>query len=117
MSAPPPPAPVVQNVIVPNIPIGAIVDKDGRATEDFWSFLQILVSNLTSYLSEEGLVAPRQTSSNISIIQNATVPNPSGGAATYTCAPGTFLYNSTNDTMMVSVLSGGIPSFKTITVT
>lgn len=117
MSAPPPPTIPVQDVIVPNLPIGPIVDKDGNATDDFWTFLQILSSNLTAYISEEGLVAPTQPASNITVIQNSTVPNSSGTGTTRTLAPGTFLYNSTNDTMMVSVLSGGLPVFKTITVT
>lgn len=117
MSAPPPPAPVVQNVIIPNLPLGQIADKNGMATDDFWTFLQILISNLQKYFSEEGLVSPSQTQNNITVIQNSTIPNPAGGADLYTCAPGTFLYNSTNDTMLVSVLSGGVPVFKTITVT
>lgn len=106
-----------QQIRIPNLPLGQIADENGNATQQMLTFLQTLVSNLQLYFGNEGMVAPSQDTINLGIIAANTKPNPSGGVAIQTLAPGTFLYNTSNDTVVVSVLSGGIASFKTITVT
>lgn len=102
---------------VPNLPNGQLVDEDGNATDDELTFRQGLITSLQQNFGNEGLVAPVQDSTNIAIIQNNQLPNPVTGVADqYSCQPGTIIYNSTNDTLMVAILVGGIPTFKTFTV-
>ncbi len=109
---------IQQNPIrIPNLPTGRIVDESGMPTSDEIFFRQALLSLLQNVLSDEGLVMPSQTAADIIIIQDNVVTNPGVVGTEYTCAPGTFIYNSTNDTVQVSVLVAGVPNFKTVTVT
>ena len=102
---------------VPNLPNGQIADSDGNPTDDEITFRQALITSLQKNFGDEGLVAPTQSSANIAIIQDNTAPDPVTGISNiYTCAPGTIIYNSTNDTLMVSVLIAGVPTFKTFTL-
>ena len=112
------PTRVEANVRVPNLPLGAMVNEQGLPTIDMLTFLQTLVTNLQRYLGNEGLVAPTQTATNITTIQNNTVPNPSGGSPVYTCQYGTIIYDSTNNLMKMVIDNGsGAPIFKTVTLT
>ncbi len=106
-----------KTIRIPNLPTGKIVDESGMPTSDEIFFRQALLSLLQNVLSDEGLVMPSQTTSNITIIQDNVVINPGVSGTEYTCLPGTFIYNSTNDTVQVSVLVGDVPTFKTVTVT
>ncbi len=99
---------------IPNLNVGRLVDEKGMATLEEIAFRQTLISSLQQNAGNEGLVAPSQTTANITVIQNNTLPQPSGE---YTCQGGTLIYNSTNDTLMVAILVGGVPTFKTVTVT
>ncbi len=102
---------------IPNLPMGQIVDEKGMPTDDELTFRQALIGLLQQFFGEEGMVMPQQSAADILVIQNHTEQNPGATPPTsFTCAPGTFLYNSTNDTVEVSVLVGGIPTFKTVTV-
>lgn len=106
-----------QTIRIPNLPIGQITDKNGQGTDDEMTFRHTLITNLQRLMGNEGLVAPLQDSTNIATIQNNTTKNPATGANVPTCAPGTIIYNTTNDTLMVAVLVAGVPTFKTFTVT
>lgn len=97
---------------IPTLPFQKMVEEDGNPTPIELMFRQNLVTSLQAYMGDEGMVIPSQTASDILVIQNNVDSN-----GEYTCAPGTFIYNTTNDTVMVSVLVGGIPVFKTVTVT
>jgi len=61
---------------------------------------------------------PSQNATNIAAIVAGTSDAP--GATpnfTYNMQPGTFIYNTTSDTVQVSVLVLGVPTIKTVTVT
>lgn len=105
------------SIRIPNLPNGRIVDDNGNPTLDFLTFMQTFVTNMQRLFGDEGMVAPQQIADDITIIQNNTTPNAAQpDVPVYSCAPGTFIYNSTNDTIMVSILAAGVPQFKTITV-
>lgn len=99
---------------IPNLNVGKIVDEKGMATLEEIAFRQTLITSLQQNAGNEGLVMPSQSAANILVIQNNTLPAPSGE---YTCQAGTFVYNTTNDTVMVAILVAGVPVFKTVTVT
>lgn len=106
------------NIRVPNLPVGKMVGEDGNPTPEELTFRQRLVSSLQDNFGPEGLVAPTQDATNIAIIQNHTIPNPSGGAPIPTCQFGTILYNVTANSIMIAVDDGaGNPIFKTVTLT
>ena len=106
---------------VPNLPSGQMVDANGMPTDDELSFRQTLISLLQSLFGEQGLVAPSQTAANILTIQNNVTKAQGAIPAQYfTCAFGTFLYESDTGLVKVSVedpLGSGIPVFKTVTLT
>lgn len=98
---------------IPNLPLGKIAEADGTPTDDELTFRQGLLTSLQNYIGNEGLVMPTQTDANITKIQNHV--NEQGQ---HTCAFGTFIYDSTNNTIRVSVDDGsGAPIFKTVTIT
>ncbi len=113
---------IPRNILrIPNLPMGPLVDKDGRPTDEEQTFRQALVTLLENILSEEGLVMPSQTTVNINAIQNFTETTPSGTYGTpivrYTCQAGTFIYDTDLNVVKVAILVGGNPIFKTVTVT
>ncbi len=103
---------------VPNLPIGQLVDKEGHPTDDFLTFLQALTTSLQNNYGPEGLVMPTQTNAAapnnfIRQIQNHQLSN---GA--YTCGFGRFLYDGTNNRILVSIDGGaGVPAFQEVTIT
>ena len=104
-------------VKIPNLPSGKIVDESGRATDDELTFRQSLLTLLQQNIGPEGLVAPAQTATDIAAIvantQDAPGANPN---FVYTCPPGNIVYNSTNDTLQVTVLVLGVPTLRTFTL-
>lgn len=103
---------------IPNLPSGRIVDAQGNATDDELAFRQALITLLQTLMGAEGLVMPSQNATNIAAIVAGTSDAP--GATpnfTYNMQPGTFIYNTTSDTVQVSVLVLGVPTIKTVTVT
>jgi len=108
-----------QYIRVPNLPNGQIADSDGNPTDDELTFRQALITSLQKNFGDEGLVAPAQISDNVAIIQNNQIPNPVTGIADqYTCGFGRFLYDSTNNRILVSVDGGGgVPAFMEVTLT
>jgi len=117
--------PIQRNTVrIPNLPMGQIVDANGKATDEEMTFRQALLTLLEQLAGNEGLVMPQQTDANITTIQNATIETPIGNSGssvtTYTCAFGTMLYDSTTAEVKIAVedpLSSGIPVFKTVTLT
>lgn len=106
---------------VPNLPAGKIVDENGYPTDQMLTFLQNLVTGLLNNIGDQSFVLPTQTSTQITLIQDNTVPNPSNPNPVfdlYTCQFGTGFYNSTANTIMFCVDNGdGFPLFKTATLT
>ena len=102
---------------VPNLPNGQITDKEGNGTDDEMTFRHALITSLQQNFGDEGLVAPVQSATNIATIAANRIPDPVTGLPNqYTCQPGTIIYNSTNDTLMVAILVAGVPTFRTFTV-
>jgi len=109
---------IERNVVrIPNLPTGPLVDKDGKATAEEMTFRQSLLTLLQNIAGDEGLVAPSQTTTSITAIVSNQQVVPGSSTVIYTCEPGTFLYNSTSDTVQVTVLVAGVPTIKTVTVT
>lgn len=106
------------NIRIPNLQQGKIVDENGMPTDDEQTFRQILISNLQNIAGSEGLVCPsqeNQASPNdfIKQIQNNQLEN-----GEYTCGFGRFIYDSTNNRMLVSIDGGsGVPKFMQLTLT
>lgn len=103
---------------IPNLPaLSPVVDDDKNRTPVEQIFMQQLITQLQQNAGPEGLVAPTQTNVapnfNITTIQNNQLDN-----GEYTCAFGTFLYNATTNSIIVTIDDGtGKPVFKTVTVT
>ena len=98
---------------IPDLPIGAFVDKDGTLSDVGKGFFNQLISELQTNASNEGLVAPTQTAGNL-----ATIVANQNAAGQYTCQYGTFLYDVTSNSIRVAMNNGSnAPIFKTVTVT
>ena len=115
-------APIV--IRVPNLPNGKIVDEEGNASDDELTFRQGLVSSLQQNFGNEGVVVPSQTNAAspdnfIRQIQDNRTPNPVTGAPDqYTCGFGRFLYDATNNRILVSIdVGGGVPGFAEVNLT
>lgn len=109
---------------VPNLPTGPLIDDKGNATDDELTFRQALITGLQNNFGPEGLVAPTQSNAAapnnfIRQIQNNQIPNPVTGVVDqYTCGFGRFLYDSTNNRILVSIDGGaGVPAFMEVTLT
>lgn len=114
-----------QQIRVPNTPIEQWVDDKGYPTPATQTFLYTLITSLQQNFGNEGLVAPSQPqdatttppTDYVSQIQNNTIINTATGAPVQTLQPGTFLYDSTNDRILVSIrVSPTSVVFKQITV-
>lgn len=111
-----------QQIRVPNLPLGPMVDEKGNPAASEMTFRQALISGLQQNFGNEGLVAPSQQNTTapndaVTVIQNNQVVNPATGLLEYTLKPGTFLYDSTNNNMLVAILVGDVPTFKIVNVT
>lgn len=108
---------------IPNLPSGKIVDENGMPTDAELTFRESLLSLLQQIAGAQGLVMPQQTTADIHAIQinqqTTQIGNINSGSSisTYTCQPGTFLYDSDTNKVMVAVLVGTTPTFKEVTVT
>lgn len=117
-----------QQIRVPNLPLGAMVDENGIATPSEITFRQTLIRSLQNNFGDEGLVVPSQQNTTapndaVNTIQNNQVINQVTGQLEYTLVPGTLLYDSTNNNLLVAILVFDmvtmtyIPTFKIVTVT
>ena len=109
---------------VPNLPTGAVVDESGMATDDELVFRQNLISSLQQNFGNEGVIVPTQTNAAspndfIKQIQDNRIPDPVTGLPNqYTCGFGRFLYDATNNRILVSIDGGGgVPAFMEVTIT
>ncbi len=108
---------------IPNLPLGKIVDENGMATPEEQMFRQALLTLLQTFMGDQGLVMPSQTTANILAIQNYQQPSQMGNMITYTypCQFGTLIYNSDiadqTKSIQVAINNGGAPLFKTVTLT
>jgi hypothetical protein len=115
---------VAKNIRIPNLPNGQIVDDNGNPTDDEITFRHALISQLQDNFGNEGCIVPTQTNAAAPLdfihqIQNNRIPNPITGAADqYTCGFGRFLYDATNNRILVSIDGGGgVPAFMEVTLT
>jgi len=111
---------IVRNEVrVPNLPLGAIVDSNGMPTSDEQTFRQALLTLLQNIIGPEGLVAPTLTASQITTVQNNTQSVPGATPSSYfTCQFGTMVYNSDANSIQITIDNGfGAPVFKTVTLT
>jgi hypothetical protein len=111
-----------QQVRVPNLPLGAMVDENGIPTPSEITFRQTLIRSLQQNFGNEGLVAPSQLNTTapnnaIAVIQNNRVVNQASGELEYTLVPGTLVYDATNNNLLVAILVGDTPVFKIVNVT
>ena len=112
-----------QNIRIPNLPIGPIVDSQGNPTAPEIVFRQILITSLQQNFGAEGLVPPSQKNAaapnnSIDIIQNNKRYDVATKKFVYTCQGGTLVYDSTNNNLLVCILdSSGVPTFKIVNVT
>lgn len=103
---------------IPILPTGVLVKEDRTASEDELTFRQSLITSLQQNFGNEGLVMPTQTNglapeNYIKQIQDHQLPN-----GTYTCGFGRFLYDATNNRILVSIDGGGgVPAFQEVTIT
>lgn len=113
---------------IPTLPLGPMVDANGQATPDELNFRQSLLSLLQQIMGNEGLVMPQQPTANVTIIQNHISQVPDGNTGNYlntnTCQYGTLIYevnddsptpNPLKDEVVVAVNNGsGSPIFKQV---
>ncbi len=107
-----------QKIRVPNLSTDKMVDEDGYATPSEEFFRQTLVTGLQQYFGNEGVVVPSLTATEILAVQDNQFPDPQTGVPVYSCGFGRIVYNSTANSIMISVDGGGlVPLFKTVTLT
>ncbi len=121
-----------QQIRVPNLPLGTMVDNAGVPTSSEMVIRQTLIRSLQKNFGNEGLVPPSQPNTPAPLplpaptppdnpilkIQNNRVINQTTGQLEYTCQGGTLIYDSTNNQLLVCILDGsGVPTFKVVTVT
>lgn len=98
---------------IPNLPIDKLIDSTTNDISSSWrQFFDFLIKQLQSNASNEGVVSPSQSASDILKIQNNQLQNLS-----YTCQYGTSIYNSTANSIMFAINNGAnVPLFKTVTL-
>ena len=103
---------------IPNLPNGQVVNKDGTATDDEMTFRHTLITSLQKTFGNEGCVIPTQT--NASAPENfiKQIQDNQDANGNYTCGFGRFLYDATNNRILVSIdVGGGVPGFAEVNLT
>jgi|15BtaG_2_1085339.scaffolds.fasta_scaffold00113_25 hypothetical protein len=77
---------------VPNLSIGQFTDKEGHLTPEAKNFFALLIQNMQADLSDEGIVAPSQSTATITSLASST--------------NGAILYDSSTDELKVNI--GGV---------
>ena len=85
-------------MILPTLPLGEVVNKEGMLTPDWNQFFTQLLLYMNSNLSSEGFVQPSQPTTNIAQLTNAN--------------NGTIIYDSTTDQFKGKIAG----TFKTFTL-
>lgn len=92
---------------VPQLPVGAFVDKDGMLTSEALLFIQNLVSGLTDAIGQQGFQVSQVTDAD-----SATIESNQNDQLQYTCQLGTIIYNIGTNKLEVALDSGGgVPAF------
>ncbi len=99
---------------IPPLPLGAMTNSDGTPTPDELLFRQNLMTSLQKIAGSEGLVAPSQTAADIATIVANTATAQNATTTNYTCEAGTFFYNTTTNTVHVTILVAGIPTLRQV---
>ena len=97
---------------IPNLPVGIMVESNGNPSAEELLFRQNLIQTLQNGVGQEGYVVPSQKATDI-----ATIVANTNTQGQYTCAPGTLLYDTTNNLLKAVILVGGVPTLKTVTLT
>jgi len=101
---------------IPNFDIQTLTDADGKFTQEAYGFFQLLVIALQKNLSNESIITPQQSASNISSLNNGPAnPNDYTGGVLYNNTVnkfmgnigGTFQYFLTSPTGIISSADGG----------
>ena len=93
---------------IPSLPVDRIIDEKSLDLTDSWrQFFDLLVNQLQTNASNEGIVIPTQSETNVLVIQNNQLQNLS-----YTTQLGTLVYNSDFNQLMVALLEAGKPVFE-----
>jgi hypothetical protein len=103
---------MTNEIRIPNLPMGNIVEKDGYPTDDEMTFRQVLISNLQRLFGNNGVVLPSLTSTEIAYVENKVDIQ-----GRKTCAYGTMVYDTTVNQVKVAINIGGNPVFKVIPYT
>jgi hypothetical protein len=118
---------IQQDVRVPALPMGTMVDKDGNPTDDELLFRTQLITSLQRNFNNEGLVAPTQGNAASPNDYVTQIQNHQNIQGQYTCQLGTILYvipdaaDYTQDKVMIAVRNDNTypstpPLFKTVTL-
>lgn len=103
---------------IPNLPNGKIINDDGTATDDELTFRTTLISQLQANFNNEGCVVPTQSNSAAPDNYINQIQNNQNAQGQYTCGFGRFLYDSTNNRILVSIdTGGGVPGFAEVNIT
>jgi len=92
-------------MIVPTFSKIKAVDKEGNFTDEIHNFFDVLLQQMQGNLSDDGIVFPSRTQSDINKIVSHSNPNKKGTATTF--------FNS--DTNQLQILING--TVKTFTLT
>lgn len=120
---------IQQDIRVPALPTGQIVNKDGYATDNELLFRNQLITSLLKNFNNEGLVIPVQLNGIVVGVDDyvTQIQNAQNIQGQFTCALGTMLYvipdptDYTQDKVMIAVRNTNTfpntaPLFKTVTL-
>ena len=103
---------MTDEVRIPNLHMGEMVDNTGYPTDDEMTFRQVLITNLQRLFGNNGVVLPSLTTVEISYVENNVDIQ-----GRKTCAYGTMVYDKTVNQVKVAINIGGNPVFKVIPYT
>ena len=96
---------------IPNVPTGAFWDPEKKDMSSNWrQFFEQMTKYILVNLGNTGIVASPQSAANIAVIAGAK--NSSGS---YIAQGGQLVYDTDNNLLKVAILSGGVPTFHTVT--
>lgn len=103
---------MTDEVRIPNLHMGEMVDNTGYPTDDEMTFRQVLITNLQRLFGNNGVVLPSLTTVEIGYVENNVDIQ-----GRKTCAYGTMVYDTTVNQVKVAINIGGNPVFKVIPYT
>lgn len=103
---------MTDEIRIPNLHMGEMVDNTGYPTDDEMTFRQVLITNLQRLFGNNGVVLPSLTTVEIGYVENNVDIQ-----GRKTCAYGTMVYDTTVNQVKVAINIGGNPVFKVIPYT